>query len=99
MEDQHTPTISLKSLRNRAEPMNRDPMGKSFPDRSKRRRQETQQTVKTLHCINPVSQKLPSRPTHLFCTEQQQQQRTDWKVLSKKEIIVSVRKPWVHDRG
>lgn len=42
----------------------------------------------------PISKKLPSKPTHLPCTEQQQQQqRIDWKVLSEKEIIVAVGRP------
>lgn len=61
---------------------------------SKRRRQEPHRTVEH----EPVSKKWPSKQTHLFCTEQQQQQqRTDWKVLSEKEIIVNVRKAPAHD--
>lgn len=57
VEDQRTPTIWLKSLRKRAEPINRDPMGKSFPDR--KQESQTGDLTDSRHCINPFPRNCP----------------------------------------
>lgn len=58
MEDQRTPTIWIKSLRNRAELINRDPMGESVPDR-KQRDADERLNRQSRHCSNPFPRNCP----------------------------------------